>query len=229
MRRSRPVLRFPERVTRIGVMVAAGVLLSSCGALHPGAAAVVGDQTISMSKVDQVAGDYCHAITKQLQGDSQIVPLNFFRGGVAGTLALRSAAEQVAAEYGVEPESVYDHKLTDLQKATVNVPDEYKDAVIEVESTSAYVEGVEAAVGAAKDPTLGYIESQKAGQSIFDDWLAQHDVTFDPSLGVTLQKGNIARKDDSLSYAVGTAAKNGGAANPDHQYAAALPSGHRCG
>lgn len=217
------------RLSRVGVMVAAGVLLSSCGALHPGAAAVVGDQTISMSKVDQVAGDYCHAISQQLQGDSQVVPLNFFRGGVAGSLALRSAAEQLAAEYGVQPESVYDHKVTDLQKATVNVPDEYRDAVIEVESTSAYVEGVQAAVGAAKDPKLGYIESQKAGQSIFNDWLAQHRVTFDPSLGVTLQKGNIARQDGSLSYAVGTVARNGGAANPDHQYASGLPSTHRCG
>ena len=217
------------KLSRIAVMVAAGVLLSSCGALHPGAAAVVGDQTISMSKVDQVAGDYCHAITKQLQGDSQVVPLNFFRGGVAGSLALRSAAEQVAAEYGVQPEAVYDHKITDLQKATVNVPEEYKDAVIEVESTSAYVEGVQAAVGAAQDPKLGYIESQKAGQQIFNDWLSQHPVTFDPSLGVTLQKGNIARQDGSLSYAVGAAAKNGDAANPDHQYAAALPSSHRCG
>jgi peptidyl-prolyl cis-trans isomerase SurA len=210
-------------------MVLAGVLLSSCGALHPGAAAVVGDKTISMSKVDQVAGDYCHAITKQLQGDSQVVPLNFFRGGVAGSLALRSAAEQLAAEYGVQPESVYDHKVTELQKATVNVPDQYQDAVIEVESTSAYVEGVQAAVGAAQDPKLGYIEAQKAGQSIFNDWLAQHEVTFDPSLGVTLQKGNIARQDGSLSYAVGSVARNGGAANPDHEYASALPSSHRCG
>jgi hypothetical protein len=211
------------------MMVLAGVLLSSCGALHPGAAAVVGDKTISMAKVDQVAGDYCHAITKQLQGDSQVVPLNYFRGGVAGSLALRSAAEQLAAEYGVQPESVYDHKVTELQKATVHVPEAYQDAVIEVESTSAYVEGVQAAVGAAQDPKLGYIESQKAGQSIFNDWLAQHDVTFDPSLGVTLQKGNIARQDGSLSYAVGSAARNGTAANPDHQYASALPSSHRCG
>jgi hypothetical protein len=65
-------------------MVLAGALLSSCGALHPGAAAVVGDKTIPMSKVDQVAGDYCHAITKQLQGDAQVVPLSFVRRGVAG-------------------------------------------------------------------------------------------------------------------------------------------------
>ena len=218
-----------RRGSRVGVMVAAGVLLSSCGALHPGAAAVVGDTTITMSKVDQVAGDYCHAITKQLRGDAQVVPLNFFRGGVAGSLALRAAAEQLAAEYGVQPAAVYDHEITDLQKRTVNVPEEYRDAVIEVESTSAYVEGVQAAVGAAQDPKLGYIESQKAGQSIFNDWLAQHEVTFDPSLGVSLKKGNITREDGSLSYAVGAAAKGGAAANPDHQYSSALPSSHRCG
>ena len=217
------------KLSRVGVMVAAGVLLSSCGALHPGAAAVVGDKTIPMSKVDQVAGDYCHAITKQLQGDSQVVPLNFFRGGVAGSLALRSVAQQLAAEYGVQPEAVYDHKVTDLQKATVHVPEEYREAVIEVESTSAYVEGVQAAVGAAQDPSLGYIESQKAGQTIFDEWISQHGVTFDPSLGVSLEKGNIAQTDGSLSYAVGAAAKHGAASNPDHDYSSALPSSHRCG
>jgi hypothetical protein len=210
-------------------MVLAGALLSSCGALHPGAAAVVGDKTIPMSKVDQVAGDYCHAITKQLQGDAQVVPLSFVRRGVAASLALRSVAQQLAAQYGVQPASVYQHKVTELQKATVHVPDEYKDAVIEVESASAYVEGVQAAIGMAEDPKLGYIESQKAGQSIFNDWIAQHDVTFDPSLGVTVKKGNIAESDGSLSYPVGSAAKNGASSNPDHQYAAALPSSHRCG
>jgi hypothetical protein len=229
MRRSGPVRISSWRGSRVGAMLVAGLLLSSCGALHPGAAAVVGDKTISMSKVDQVSGDYCQAITKQLQGDSQIVPLNFFRGGVAGSLALRSVASQLAAQYGVQPESVYDHKITDLQKATVNVPEEYRDAVIEVESTSAYVEGVQAAIGSAEHPDLGYIEAQKAGQTIFNDWISQHDVTFDPSLGVALQKGNIARVDGSLSYAVGAAAKGGASGNPDHAYASALPSTHRCG
>ena len=229
MRRSGPVRMWSRRRTRVGVMVLAGLLLSSCGALHPGAAAVVGDKTIPMSKVDQVAGDYCKAITKQLQGDSQVVPLNFFRGGVAGSLALRSAASQLAAKYGVQPESVYDHKITDLQKATVTVPEQYRDAVIEVESTSAYVEGVQAAIGAKENPDLGYIESQKAGQAIFDDWISQHGVTFDPSLGVAIKKGAIAREDGSLSYALGTDAKSGAAANPDAQYAAGLPSTHRCG
>ena len=229
MRRSGPVRMWSRRRTRVGVMVLAGLLLSSCGALHPGAAAVVGDKTIPMSKVDQVAGDYCKAITKQLQGDSQVVPLNFFRGGVAGSLALRAVASQLAEKYGVQPESVYDHKVTDLQKATVNVPEEYREAVIEVESTSAYVEGVQAAIGAQANPDLGYIESQKAGQAIFDDWLSQHPVTFDPSLGVAIKKGAITREDGSLSYAIGAQAKSGAAQNPDPQYSSSLPSSHRCG
>lgn len=218
-----------QRRTSVGVVVAAGLLVSGCGSLHPGAAAVVGDKTISMAKVDQVAGDYCHAITEQLKGDSQVVPLNFFRGGVAGSLALRSVASQLAAEYGVEPASVYQNEVTNLEKTTVNVPEQYKAAVIEVQSTSAYVEGVQAAIGEAKNPDLGYSEAQQAGQAIFDDWISQHGVTFDPSLGLAIKKGAITRADDSLSYAVGADAKSGAAAQPARDYSAGLPSSHRCG
>lgn len=215
--------------SRVGAAVAACVVLGGCGSLHPGDAAVVGDKTVSLSKVDRMVGDYCHAIGDQLKGDAQVIPLNYFRSGIAGSLALRSAADQLAAKYDVTPEQVYAHKVSDLQDATEHVKPEYREAVIEIESTSAYVEGVQAAIGAKLDPDLGYIEAQEKGQAVMNDWIDAHGVEFNPSLGVRLEDGNLSQEDRSVSYAVGETARQGQASTPDHQYAAALPSTQRCG
>ena len=44
---------------RAAVLVLAGLTLAACGNVHPGAAAVVDDQTISMKTLDKTAEFYC--------------------------------------------------------------------------------------------------------------------------------------------------------------------------
>ncbi len=216
-----------------GLAVASALLLTGCAGLHPGVAAQVGDEAITMAHVDRVAGDYCVAIEKQLQGDNQVVPQRYLRGGVAGTLALTAAARQLADEYGVDAGKQYDRQVADLQAGVAQLPDEVQDSVVEVESAKTYVEGVQAAVGrkllAGEGAAGGYTESVARGKQALDDWIADHDVEFDPQLGVEFDKGAIVPVDTSLSFAVGDAASKGGAASPDPTYAEGLPDAQSCG
>lgn len=223
------------RMTGPAGLLVAGALLAGCGSASPGVAVQVGDEEITTSQVDHMASEYCRAVEGQLaaQDPPQVVPNRYFRGGVAGTLALRSIGEQLGDEYGVEPGKTYDEAVAQLEKSVSDLDEEVQEAVIEVESSSAYVEAMQAAVGEVLLEEEGassskYSEQVERGQQAFQEWISANDVTFDPALGVTLEEGQVTARDTSLSFAVGDSAVKGGAEAPDPAYAAALPAAQAC-
>ena len=147
MSKSRPLVGVVS-VSLFGLLVGG---LSGCGVagtdFHPGVAAQVDGDRISVSRVDDVAGSYCEAIVTQLQGQHQALPLRYLRGGVAGALTLKAAAGQFAAEHHVEAGDQYDRKVAQLQTATSTLPEDQAAAVVEIESAGDYISGVEQAVG----------------------------------------------------------------------------------
>lgn len=216
----------------------AALLLSGCGvagtSFHPGVAAQVGDETISVSTVDSVASDYCSAIEPQLSSQKQVVPRHYLRDGIAGRLTLLAAAHQLAADYGVDAGPQYDQKVAELQGAVDALPEGQQQAVIEIEASTAYIGGVQQAVGEkvlAAQGTTGASsqDAAKAGQAAFAKWFDQNDVTIDPQFGIGIKDGQTVKTDTSISFPVGDAAKQGEAATPDQSYAASLPDAHRCG
>ena len=216
------------------VLAVAGLILTGCGAAHPGVAAQVGDETISSNRVDELAGEYCQAVTKQLEGNNQQVPQRYLRAGIVGSLALRSVAEQVAEEYDVEPGPTYDQQVNELEQSVAVLDEEVREAVIEVESSKSYVEAIQAEVGdqlLREDGTTDakFDDRVARGKQVFEDWIAEHGVEFDPSLGVELDEGAIANVDTGLSYAVSDDASNGAMPQPDPAYSRSLPDAHRCG
>src|SRR6478609_92632 len=95
-----------EQVTRVsslaGLAVAGAVLLTGCGSvpdLNPGVAVVVGDDSVTTRDVADLSSDYCAAAEPQLQG--QPLPRHYLNGRVAGSIALRSAADQLMTARGV--------------------------------------------------------------------------------------------------------------------------------
>ena len=127
--------RIPVPVRAGGVVLAATLLLSGCAGLRPGTAVEVGDEKITTSEVDEVATHFCAALEPQLDQQAETIPHGYFRGGIAGTLALRSVADQVAADYGVEADSEqYLQPLADLRGQVATLPESQQEAVIEVES-----------------------------------------------------------------------------------------------
>src|SRR5688500_6009522 len=129
-------IRPPAGILAASALLLAGAL-SGCGVagtgLHPGVAAEVGDEQVTVSRVDEVTSNYCTAIREQLRGQNQVVPLRFLRSGVAGQLALVAAAEQFADEHGVEPGPEHDQKVAELEGAVEALPEGQQDAVIAIE------------------------------------------------------------------------------------------------
>ncbi len=224
-------------ITRLGLaagLAAAAALLTGCGSATPGVAAQVGDDEITVRQVDDVTSDYCTAIEDQLAGQQQTVPHRYLRGGILGSLALRSVADQLAAEYDVEPGTTYDEQVARLQEGTAFLDEETRRSVIEVESSSEYVAAIQTAVGAVLLEQEGTTDADDAaarerGKRAFEDWIAENEVEFDPQFGIDLVKGEVASTDTSLSYAVSDDATHGAADQPDPAYAGGLPDAQRCG
>jgi hypothetical protein len=222
-------------MTGVAALVVTGALLAGCGSASPGVAVQVGDEEITTNQVDELASEYCRAISQQLaaQNPPQVVPNRYFRGGIAGTLTMRAIGEQLGEEYDVEPGKTYDESVAKLEQSVSVLDEEVQEAVIEVESSPAYVKAMQAAVGGALlEEELGYAadysEQVERGQQAFEDWVSANEVTFDPGLGITFENGEITDKDTSLSLAVGDSAVSGSAADPDPAYAATLPAAQSC-
>lgn len=205
--------------------------LTGCAGLRPGVAAQVGDETITVDEVDAVAADFCAAVEPQLEQQAESIPHSYFRSGIAGTLALRSVAEQLAAERGVDVESdAYLQQLADLRRGVAAVPEDYRDSVVLVESAPAYVEAVQAAVG--EQVLDGDGEEQDfiaAGADEMAAWIAAHEVEFDPALNTRIEDGTIATRDESVSFALSETARAGLEEQPNSVTARQLPATQRCG
>jgi peptidyl-prolyl cis-trans isomerase SurA len=226
----------PTRLAGVAGLALAAVLLSGCGSTpgwNAGIAARVDGHTVSMDRVDQVTDTYCGAVEGQLEGD-QALPLHYLRGQVASSLALRLAADQFAAEQGVDPDAEYAQALEQAEPQLAALSEEARQAVIDVDGASIYVGAVEKAAGRKilqerGRPTASEDAVRKAGARAFGKWLADQDVRLDPRFGVTIDGGRTAATDTSLSYALGKTATDADADQPDTTYAAGLPGNQRCG
>jgi SurA-like N-terminal domain len=214
-----------------GLALAATVLLTGCNdvpAFNPGVAAQVGDDTITMSTVDDVTTAYCGAAEQQL-GKDQALPQHYLRGQVAGSLALRAAADQFAAEHGVTADPSYDQAVRQAEQSLAALTEAQRRAIIDVQGASTYVTAVETAVGASLGGGGGDQAKAAAGQQAFQDWLAGQDIRIDPRFGVSIDDGTSQPTDTSLSFAQSDTSTRADADQPDTQYAGALPENQRCG
>ena len=219
------------RLVGVGIALAATVLLTGCDsvpAFNPGVAAQVGDDSIPMSTVDDTTAAYCEAAETQLQED-QALPLHYLRGQVAGSLALRSAADQFAAEHGVTADASYDAAVEQAEQSLADLGEAQRQAIIEVQGAATYVKAVETAVGASLGGGGDAKAELAAGQEAFQSWLADQDVRLDPRFGVSISEGISSPTDTGLSYPLSDTATTADADQPDTEYAGALPDSQRCG
>ena len=191
----RPVAR---SVGLVGLALA-GLVLSGCGAstgLHPGSAAVVGDQTLSMRKINTTTQRYCRAYAPQITQASQRVPMRFLRQFVAASLSQRLLGEQLAEQYDVQPTAQYDQQVTKVSQPFATAAPELRNAVIDVEAGSPYLQTVQTAVGEkllaeAGQPTTNAKAALQRGQVATDDWLKTHTISLDPVFGVAVDGGEF--------------------------------------
>ena len=104
---------------RAAVLALAGLTLAACGNIHPGAAAVVDDETISMKTLDQTAEVYCLDALQQAKtrGATQPDNADVRRQAVTALVSL-VVARKLAAEEGVTPKPAT-YELTSAQRREV--------------------------------------------------------------------------------------------------------------
>jgi len=224
---------FPRLCTGAVLAAASAVLLTGCGAvpdLNPGVAVRVDADTVSTRDIEDLATDYCSALSSGDQAGGA-VPNHFVYGLSASSLGLRSAASQLMAEHDVTLDASYDTAVEQAKTEQLAGLDEaQRDAVVEVGGASIYVSAAETSVGRK---LLGGTPSDEdalaAGQKEFVAWIDDNDVRIDPKYGVSIDTGTAVLSDTSVSYAVSDVAKAGQAEQPDNTLAAALPESQRCG
>jgi hypothetical protein len=221
--------------------VVAALLLSGCGAstgLHPGSAAVIGDESISMSKIDTMATRYCQAYEPQIAEQHQRVPMRYLRQFVAANLSQRLLGEQLAATYDVQPTSDYTRQVTQVEQQFASASPELRNAVVDVEAGSVYLKTVQVAIGEklleeAGTPAPDAEAALQRGQVATRDWLRDHSISIDPVFGIAADGGQFRAAPDQTSYPLSALASRGaaapGASQPDPAYTDALSSSQVCG
>lgn len=228
------------RLHRLLPILAASVLLvSGCGVaetqFHPGVAAQVGDQTVSVDDVDALTSSYCAAVEDQITAGGQSFPLAGFKSGIAAQLALVSAVDQLNEAYDVTPSSDYNTQVNQLKQQGAALEGKDLDAYLEVQSAQAYISDLLTQIGSIeledegeKDPTLDF--QQARGQDALESWVAREGLTFDPRYSLEIVEGQPQPVDTDLTFAVGDIAKAGRAGGePDPNYVASLPLSATCG
>ncbi|HYF71390.1 MAG TPA: hypothetical protein VD864_01140 [Nocardioides sp.] len=216
--------------TRLIALASASIfLLTGCGAVpgfNPGVAARVGDETLSVEEVDDVTTSFCEYVEGQLQA-GQVLPQHYLRGQVAGALALRAAVDQFAEEQGVSAAADYDKAVAQAREQLGDLPQDQVQAVIDVQGVQFYLQAVETSVG--EEQGASGEEATKAGEQVFQEWLADQDVDVNPRYGVSIEDGAPKTVDTSLSFGLGETSEKADAEQPDTDYAATLPETQRCG
>ena len=224
-----------SRQVLAGVVAVMALALTGCGAAaSPGAAATVGDQTVSASHVNELTDGYCSAFREQFKAQGTVLPLRLLRSYVVGTLTIQAAAEQLAEENGIAEPEGYVQAVKDLEMQAAALPEAHRGDVIEVESAGAYATAVETDLGGQlllNEGTAGADDAAKEsrGREALSVWLAEHPAEVDPRYGIQITNGTFTDDETGTSYPLSPNAVAAAKQQPDQTYAATLPSSQRCG
>jgi hypothetical protein len=171
---------------RVLLVAAVVLVLAGCGSVHPGAAAVVGDTSISMSRADDVAHVYCRLTLLSAQPGSAppsnadvrrqaVTDLAF--GVVARDLAEKKHLTANPSTYEITPA-----QRTDIaQRFPAGEVDDVVDALTDSQRTIAIAE----LLGAQKVGAAAAAEQkQSAGFTLLEAEATRRDVRFDPRFGI---------------------------------------------
>ncbi|MGZ4470566.1 MAG: hypothetical protein ACXVXM_01240 [Nocardioidaceae bacterium] len=223
-----------KRTRRFAALAAAAALvLSGCGSVHPGSAAVVGARTIPDSRVDQVALALCSANASSGQTGQQSLPSRGARQG-ALSLLLRSAvshafgaAEHVHANAGQLSQALAQNSAT-INALPPARRAEFRSVVHD------YAEGQLLVIAAgrralARQGQTKITESQAltAGEKLRTRYAAGLKVEVDPRYG-TYRKGNLHSTSGSLSVPVSAQAVAGRSSTPPATWVSSLPASQTC-
>jgi hypothetical protein len=211
--------------SRAAVLVLVGLTLAACGTIHPGSAAVVDGESISMRTLDRTATAYCVAIAasdRQQSGAPTTSNSSIRRQAVVGLVSLVVARKLAAAEDLTIKPSAYEVTSAERAQLSRQYPDGDPEQLARAIEDSREVAAIAVALAAeqtGEQPSAAN-EQQLAqlGQSTILAAFADNDVSFAPRFGLDTS-GRPKADTGSVSVAA-----NGLEALADGQ----LPAAQRC-
>lgn len=220
------------RRTRLAALAAGAItVLAGCG-LHPGAAAVVGSETIPHDKVDQVAAAVCSANVATSRVSDQPPPTLANRGAreVAMQILLETElSKQFGEQEGAEarPSEVTRAVGQNEQGLNLLPPDQrqaFRTTLRDyAESQLMLIDIGRASIGEDASDS----EALKEGLRLRKRYVEQLDVEVDPRYGRFVD-GEFRRGGTSLSVPVSKTAKGGASTQPSPAFVSSLPASQQC-
>jgi hypothetical protein len=205
-------------------------LLSGCG-IHPGAAAVVGDQVISTRQVDDVARALCSANS----GQGQQLPSRGARQGALRVLLDSEVSRQFGQAQGVQPDKrLVSEAVSHEQSSIQSLPKDQQTAF--EQALQGYAEGQATllAVGSRYlasqgKPTTDQNQDVAEGRRLRGAFSRKLHIQVDPRFGsFDANTGTMAATSGSLSVPVSSSAADGATPDPSAGWVASLPASQKC-
>jgi hypothetical protein len=224
------------RLRGAAVAVVCAVALSSCGPAHPGAAAQVGDVSISDDTLQQNTDGFCeliNTINRAQQGTTPPVPLRTALLSALNTLVMGEALDQVAKRHHVtvtdgEVERWVSGLPIDLREVPRNRLAETRLTLQRVGRNTLLLDKLGRQAYQQQNPGSTSAPSnqvQQLGQALVNQYMQRVGVETDPRYGEVVDTSQQVPGTGSLSVAVtreGIEAEN----VPDPN--APLPPGQAC-
>lgn len=225
---------------RLAAAVLAGctAVVAGCGSdlspdVHPGSAAVVGDDEIALDAVDDLADDLCDLIEPQLQANQLAWSTAKMRAIALDSLLTDLLTRRFADEFDLEPGPNYERQLQVALQA--NESDQLDGRDLEIANSfterALYHSAIVAAagreeLGSADDATL-----EARGEELFQAWRDEQDLSVDDRFGSVQNVSGFpfTAADGGLSVAVSDLATESAADADDPAAVAELPPSQRCG
>lgn len=176
--------------TRGVVLAMAGLSLAACSTVHPGSAAVVDGETISMRTLDRTASAYCTltAQAARAQGITTVSNAEVRRQAVVGLVSVRVARDLAAAQDITISPSGYELTAQQRRQLSKAFPgadqDELADAIEDSQEVSAIAVALAEKQTNQQATTENEAQFAELGQSTILSAFADRDVSFAPRFGL---------------------------------------------
>lgn len=219
------------RSVKMSVLLSAAVLaLSGCG-VHPGAAAVVGDTTITDDQVDGAAVALCSA--NSVGEDSPALASRGARQAALNFLIDSELSRQFAEVEGVEPDqeqvsATLTQNAAGIEALPEDEREDFRDLLVGFRESELILTevGLRSLQEQGVEPSAPE-EAASEGVRLRAEWAAAVDVDVDPRFG-DYAEGGLTAASGSLSVPVSESATTGAEPNPGEAWVAGLPASQKC-
>ncbi|WP_166389575.1 hypothetical protein [Nocardioides ochotonae] len=187
------------------------VLLSGCGAvgtdLRPGAAAVVDDEVVSMSEVEDVSDSLCTVLVSQTApgaapgAPAASYPMGVVRAAAQRGLALNIVADRIAAEQGIDVSEDLDAGIATVRNAYQGVDPALLEEAMPGFTGDGHLDLVLTAWGREDLGEQATEEEARArGYELGAEWADEHGLESNPVFdSLEIGEGGVAAAREDLS------------------------------